>query len=144
MNEVVALGNVHNCNTSPYTDLYMTPYIFNADRSRFQAGGYDWTTPPLNIGAPLSEDYNLIETAAPNPVTVDLDGDGKLEILYAAYDGRLHAVWLDKTEHGSWPYQVKVRSRPEQRRPAGGDLHLLGAERQRRHRQIDHPGSSGE
>jgi uncharacterized repeat protein (TIGR01451 family) len=108
VNEVVALGNVHNCNTSPYIDLYMTPYIFNADRSRLQAGGYDWTTPPLNTGAPLSEDYNLIETAAPNPVTVDLDGDGKLEILYATYDGRLHAIWLDKTEHGSWPYQVKV------------------------------------
>ncbi len=23
-----------------------------------------------------------------------------------AYDGRLHAFWLDKTEHGAWPYAV--------------------------------------
>ena len=36
----------------------------------------------------------------------DLDGDGNLEILYASYDGRLHAFWLDKTEHGNWPYRV--------------------------------------
>ena len=107
INEVVASGNVHDCYTNPYTDKYITPYIFNADRTRLNAGGYDWTTPPVNTGAPLSEDYNLIETAQANPVTVDLDGDGKLEILFASYDGRLHAMWLDKTEHGSWPYQVK-------------------------------------
>jgi hypothetical protein len=35
-----------------------------------------------------------------------LDGDGRLEILYASYDGRVHAYWLDKTEHGNWPYEV--------------------------------------
>ncbi len=107
LNEVVVVGNVHNCNTNPYTDVYLTPYIFNADRSRFHTGSYDWTTPPLNTGTPLSEDFQTIETAEANPVTVDLDGDGKLEILYASYDGRLHAFWLDKTEHGSWPFQVK-------------------------------------
>jgi uncharacterized repeat protein (TIGR01451 family) len=105
-NEVVVIGNVHDCHTSPYTNLYNTPYILNADRSRFQAGSLDWTTPPLNTGAPLSEDYNVIESVAPNPVTVDLDGDGRLEILYASYDGKLHAFWLDKTEHGHWPYAV--------------------------------------
>lgn len=38
VNEVVAIGNVHNCHTSPYTDLYNTPYILNSDRSRFQTG----------------------------------------------------------------------------------------------------------
>jgi len=105
-NEVAAIGNVHDCHTSPYTDLYNVPYLFNPDRARFNAGGYDWTTLPPNPGAPLSEDYNLIESAAPNPVTVDLDGDGQLEILYPSYDGRLHAFWLDKTEHGEWPYSV--------------------------------------
>jgi hypothetical protein len=35
-----------------------------------------------------------------------LDGDGKLEILYPSYDGRVHAYWLDKTEHGQWPYAI--------------------------------------
>ena len=106
INEVVAIGNVHDCNTSPYTDLYNVPYVLNADRSRFNAGGFDWSTLPANTGAPLSENYNVIESVQPNPVTVDLDGDGNLEILYPSYDGRLHAFWLDKSEHGNWPYQV--------------------------------------
>ena len=35
-----------------------------------------------------------------------LDGDGRREILYPSYDGRLHATWLDKTERGSWPFDV--------------------------------------
>jgi len=43
----------------------------------------------------------------PNPVAVDLDGDNFREILYESYDGRLHAYWLDRTEHGSWPYRIK-------------------------------------
>ena len=106
INEVVVIGDVHNCNTSPYTDLYNTPYILNLDRSRFDADGFDWTTPPINTGAPLIQNYNVIESIQPNPVTVDLDGDGYLEILFPSYDGRLHAFWLDKTEHGNWPYSV--------------------------------------
>ena len=60
----------------------------------------------MDTGAPLSEDYNVIESAEPNPVVADLDGDGKQEILFASYDGRVHAYWLDKTEHGTWPYSV--------------------------------------
>lgn len=106
VNEVVTIGDVHNCNTSPYTDLYNGPYIFNADRSRFNASGYDWTTLPINTGTPVIQDYDTIENAQPNPVTVDLDGDGMLEILFPSYDGRMHAFWLDKTEHGNWPYAV--------------------------------------
>ena len=49
---------------------------------------------------------NFIESVQPNPVTVDLDVDGNLEILYPSYDGRMHAFWLDKSEHGNWPFQV--------------------------------------
>ena len=48
----------------------------------------------------------MIESNQPNPVAADLDGDGYLEILYPSYDGRMHAYWLDKTEHGSWPYSI--------------------------------------
>ena len=104
--EVVVIGDVHNCNTSPYTDLYNTPYILNADRTRFNADGFDWTTPPVDMGAPVIQNYNVVENVQPNPVTVDLDGDGNLEILYPSYDGRMHAVWLDQAEHFSWPYAV--------------------------------------
>jgi len=104
--EVVATGNVYDC-IPGYPSKYMGVYIFNADRSRFNAGGYDWyTTVPVDTGAPLSEDWTVIESAQPNPALADLDGDGELEILYASYDGRVHAFWLDKTEHGNWPYAV--------------------------------------
>lgn len=106
INEVVVIGDVHDCNTSPYTDLYNTPYILNLDRTRFNADGFDWTTPPTNTGAPIIQNYNVIESVQPNPVTVDLDGDGNLEILYPSYDGRVHAFWLDKSEHHNWPYHV--------------------------------------
>jgi hypothetical protein len=104
--EIVVVGNVYDCSKSPYLSRYYGPFIFNADRTRFQAGAWDWRSTPVDTGAPLSEDYGLIENAQPNPALADLDGDGRLEILFASYDGRLHAYWLDKTEHGSWPFEV--------------------------------------
>ena len=84
------------------------PFIFNADRTRWRGNGYDWTAIPSPGpgSAPLSEDYNVIETAEPNPVVADLDGDGFKEILFASYDGKVHAYWVDKTEHGNWPYVI--------------------------------------
>ena len=106
--EVIVVGNVHNCGTDPYTDLYEMLYIFNADRTRWRGDGFDWTAIPApdSNAAPLSEDYDVIENSQPNPVAADLDGDGFMEILFASYDGRVHAFWLDKTEHGNWPYSV--------------------------------------
>ncbi|MEW5986954.1 MAG: VCBS repeat-containing protein [Chloroflexota bacterium] len=104
--EIVVVGNVYDCDT--YTSLYYMPFVFRVDRTRWSGSGFDWTvipTPDSEAG-PLSEDYDLIENAQPNPVAADLDGDGLLEILYASYDGRLHAYWLDKTEHGEWPFEV--------------------------------------
>jgi uncharacterized repeat protein (TIGR01451 family) len=80
--------------------------VFNADRSRFNADGFDWRTVPVDTGAPLTEDYDIIENNQPNPAVADLDGDGRMEIIYASYDGRMHAFWLDKTEHGNWPFAV--------------------------------------
>jgi uncharacterized repeat protein (TIGR01451 family) len=105
VNEVVVTGNMYDC-TPGYHSQYMAAFIFNGDRSRFNQDGYDWLTGPTDTGAPIQENYNVIESAEPNPVLADLDGDGNLEILYASYDGRLHAFWLDKTEHGNWPYSV--------------------------------------
>jgi len=106
--EAVVVGNIYNCGTDPYTSLYEMPYILNTDRTRWHSNLFDWTALPIpdSDAAPLSEDYNLIENNLPNPVPADLDGDGSLEILYPSYDGRLHAYWLDKSEHGAWPYSV--------------------------------------
>jgi uncharacterized repeat protein (TIGR01451 family) len=106
--EAVVMGNVYNCGTNPYTSLYEMPFIFNADRSRWSGNGYDWTAIPApDANAyPRSEDYSVIESNMTNPVAADLDGNGHLEILFPSYDGRLHAYWLDKTEHGNWPYSV--------------------------------------
>ena len=104
--EIVATGNMYDCYLGYPPSQYIGAFIFNPDRTRFNTGGYDWHMNPVDTGKPLSEDYSVIETAEANPVVADLDGDGKKEILYASYDGRLHAFWLDKTEHGSWPYSV--------------------------------------
>ncbi len=104
--EVVATGNVYDCYAGYPPSRYDGVYIFNADRSRFNDGEFDWQSVPVDTGAPLTEDYNVIENNQPNPAVADLDGDGQMEIVYPSYDGRMHAFWLDKTEHGNWPYSV--------------------------------------
>jgi hypothetical protein len=112
--EWIAVGNVYNCGTNPYTDLYYMPFIFKLDRTRWSGSGFNWTAIPVPGpgSAPRSEDYNVIESALPNPAVADLDGDGFREILFASYDGKVHAYWLDKTEHGSWPYVVPASGAP--------------------------------
>jgi hypothetical protein len=105
INEIVVVGNVYDC-IPGYPSQYNGVYIFNTDRSRFNQDGFDWTSPPIDSGAPLSEDYNLIENNQPNPAIADLDNDNFQEIIYSSYDGRVHAYWLDKSEHGNWPYNL--------------------------------------
>lgn len=109
--ELAVVGNVYDCTVGndPLGDRYHLPWLLNADRSRFNASGFDWTAIPAPSAgaAPLSEgNYALIEDAQPDAVLADLDGDGRKEILYASYDGKVHAYWLDKTEHGAWPFAV--------------------------------------
>jgi len=104
--EVVITANVSDCAVPGSNSRYMGVYIFNADRSRFNQDGFDWRSPPVDTGAPLSEDDSEIKVLLPNPVVADLDGDGVKEILFPSYDGRMHAFWLDKTEHGNWPFSV--------------------------------------
>ena len=104
--EVVVTGNTYDCSKDPYLSKYTGVFIFNPDRSRFQAGSFDWRTVPVDTGAPIAEDWHVIESAQPNPAVADLDGDGRQEIVFPSYDGRMHAFWLDKTEHGKWPYSV--------------------------------------
>lgn len=105
--ELVVPGDVYNCDVGdPVGDMYYLPWIFKLDRTRWSGSGFDWTvlpTPEAGSG-PISQDYSVIENAVMNVVLADLDGDGQREILYPSYDGRLHAFWLDKTEHGSWPF----------------------------------------
>lgn len=119
--EIIFVGNVYNCDADPYQSLYQMPFILNADRTRWHAGGFDWRVIPTPDGdsAPLSEDYNRIEMNVPNPVIADLDGEGFPEILYPSYDGRLHAWSLGKAEHGNWPYNVQ---------PAGGEYLRFASE----------------
>lgn len=113
--EIVFVGNFYEFCGGEDTYLFQGPVILNADRTRWAASGYDWTALPApdGGGAPLSLDYDVIESAQPNPAIADLDGDGVAEILYPSYDGRLHAMWLDKTEKHGWPIDLN---------PGGGPL----------------------
>jgi hypothetical protein len=103
--EVMAVGNMYEC-VDGYPSRYIAPFLFNADRSRFKNTFYDWSQNPVDTGAPVSENYDIIESAEPNPVAADLDGDGTKELLFASYDGKLHAFWLNGEEHGNWPVSV--------------------------------------
>jgi hypothetical protein len=111
-NEIVVVGSFYDCRTPNYDQLFQVPMVFNADRTRWAPGnGFDWITPPAPdaAAAPLSIDYNVIQSAEANPVLADLDGDGVKEILHASYDGRVHAWWAsDRTEHGLWPFDVNL------------------------------------
>ncbi len=122
VSELVVVGSVYNCGTDPYADLHHAPFILKRDRTRWSGSGFDWTVIPTPQpgSAPRSLDYEVIENAVPNAVVADLDGDGFKEILYPSYDGRLHAYWLDKTEHGSWPYRVPTSG------AAGDDFRFAG------------------
>src|SRR3989475_14396 len=104
--ELIVVGNIYNCGTAPYTSLYHMPFVFRLDRTRWSGSGFDWTVIPTPGpgSAPRSEDYNVIEMVFPNPAVADLDGDGFKEIIYPSYDGKVHAYWLHKTQHGSPPY----------------------------------------
>lgn len=111
VNEVVVTGNVYDCE-GKYTSKYIGPFIFNGDRSRFKDSKYNWESAPMDSGAPLQEDYNVIENIQPNPKVEDLDGDGEKEILYSSYDGKIHCYWLDKQEHHNWPFKVCDTTKP--------------------------------
>ncbi|MEI7771093.1 MAG: VCBS repeat-containing protein, partial [Chloroflexales bacterium] len=127
--ELVVPGDVYNCDVGdPAGDMYYLPWILKADRTRWSGGGFDWTvlpTPVAGSGA-LSQDYNVIENAVMNAVAADLDGDGRREILYPSYDGRLHTFWLDKTEHGAWPFKVPGSGMRFASEPVVADLNSDG------------------
>ena len=106
--EIVLVGDFYAfCAGDGYESLFQAPIVLEPDRTRWAANGFDWTAlPEPDGGAPLSQDFNVIENVAPNPAIADLDGDGRPEIVYPAYDGRLHALQLDKTELPGWPIDL--------------------------------------
>jgi len=110
--EIVATGRTYDCSGGTETTKYTGVYVFQADRGRFVTGSYDWRSAPVDLGAPLSLDYNVIESASYNPAVADLDGDGEKEIVFSDFSGKIHAFWLDRTEHGNWPYHVWSGSGP--------------------------------
>jgi len=106
--EIAVVGNVYDCARGYPPSLYQIPFLLRGDRTRWARGGLDWTelpAPPPG-SAPRSEDHAVIETALPNPAIGDLDGDGRAEVVFSSYDGRVHAWSLDRTEKGSWPFVV--------------------------------------
>lgn len=110
-NEVVVVGDIHDRNDEGKAilpHLYQELYIFNGDRTRYNAA---WSVAPTVKQGPLvamtnNEFDTTMERNMPDPVCADLDGDGKLEILYPDYTGKLNCYWLDHTQHGSWPINV--------------------------------------
>ncbi|HSX62576.1 MAG TPA: VCBS repeat-containing protein [Tahibacter sp.] len=168
--ELVAPGDVYNCAVGdPDGDLYYLPWILRHDRTRWAGSGFDWTVlPPQGAsGAALTQDFGVIESSVSNAVLADLDNDGRKEILFASYDGKLHAWWLDKTEKHSWPYvvpgsgfrfaaepvvadldndgcaEVLFTSYPEKRDNFVGRLHVLNCRGESLH-MLDLPAPRGE
>lgn len=110
--DIITVSVIHERgenNTVSYAQ-YHTPVILQPDRTRFNHDGFDWRVFPvpenLAESRPFTDDWQIIKVCLPDPVTADLDNDGFKEILYPANDGKMHACWLDKTEHHNWPYHV--------------------------------------
>ena len=124
--ELIVPGDVYNCAVGdPAGDLYYLPWILRRDRTRWAAAGFDWTTLPASgqsTAALVQGQFATIEDAVVNAVLVDLDGDGQREIVFASYDGKVHAWWLDKTEKHNWPFTVPGSGFRFAAEPAVADL----------------------
>lgn len=105
-NEVVVTGNMYDRAFGyPPPGKYQTLFVLNGDRTRFVKGEYNWNTTP-STGAPLCEDWSVIEYCMPDPVAADLDGDGVKELLFPGYDGTMNCVNLKGQTFGQWPKKV--------------------------------------
>ncbi len=124
--ELIVPGDVYNCAVGdPDGDLYYLPWILKRDRTRWMSPSFDWTViPPAgqSSAATIQGQFGIIENAVVNAVPADLDGDMQKEIIFASYDGKVHAWWLDKTEKHSWPYVVPGSGFRFAAEPAVADL----------------------
>lgn len=109
-NEVVVVGDLFDRleeSLPIQVHQYQELFIFNGDRTRFNGA---WAVEPTVKEPPLTpfalEDHLFMERCMPDPVCADLDGDGRLEILYPGYAGKLNCYSLDHTQHGNWPINV--------------------------------------
>ena len=94
---------------------YMTICILNNDRTRYNnpALDADWTVLPTDLGKPLVQNaISLPSHVFQVPVISDLDGDGKYEILFNSYNGKVHCFTMDKREPYAWPYSLTKRTSP--------------------------------
>lgn len=109
-NEIAVVGDIHDRadeGKNPLPHLYQELFLFNGDRTRYNSA---WSVEPTVKEGPLcpltDNDWETMDRCMPDPVCADLNGDGKLEILYPDYSGKLNCFWLDHTQHGSWPINV--------------------------------------
>lgn len=101
--------------TYPPTE-YMTIAILNGDRTRYknESLGYNWEVIPMDLGKPLVQDPNSMSSNVfPSPTIADLDDDGRVEILFNSYNGKVHCFGLDKKEPYAWPYSLTKRTSPK-------------------------------
>ncbi len=102
-----------------------TIYIVNSQGQSLQ--GWPIRLPlvpscPLDPQAPkppgpcMDLDHNLARGAFGAPVLVDMDGDGKLEVIQSAFDGNIYIFHADGTPLAGWPVLIdtpraKVKNR---------------------------------
>lgn len=94
---------------------YMTIAVLNADRTRWKNEdlGYNWEVLPMDLGLPLVQNpASVPSNVAQVPTICDLDGDGRKEILFNSYNGKVHCLSLDKTEPYAWPFSLTKRTSP--------------------------------
>lgn len=108
--EIILVSYIHDLIEKPAIPMFHSPMIFTSDRERYQKNGFDWrnfaTPPDFEEWPALTHDYQVAKVCTANPTPADLDNDGYKEILFPANDGRIHAYWLDQTEHYNWPFEL--------------------------------------
>lgn len=95
---------------------YMSVCILNADRTRYTnaSRGYDWTRFPTNatesrLGGAIYADKNSLACGVMSvPTVADVNGDGVNEVLFNAFDGKVHCFSLKNSgrELAGWPFQL--------------------------------------
>ena len=103
--EIVLAGDHEH--SSSTTNQGITLWVLNHDMTR--PAGWD---PPKDTGMPLhsgSLGANIVPTR-PSPSVADLDGKPGLEIVFPAYDGKLHAFKSDGSVY--WSYTFATQSSP--------------------------------